>query len=71
MADQPDFDRAREEAAAAGFPGMPEDMTELTGMVATTCELFESHVNGGFTSSQALYLVGVIMTGNPGIPPQR
>lgn len=74
MADQPDFDKAREEAAAVGMPGFPDGMdglTELEGLVAQSHEVYTTHLDAGFSPSQSLYLVGVMITNNPGNPPIR
>jgi hypothetical protein len=59
----------QEELAKLKDMGMPEGLTELESMVAYSSELYNSHVTGGFTSRQALYLVASMLTGSPGTPP--
>lgn len=67
MDEQPDFKKAIEESLQKG---MPQGLTELQSMVAYSQELFQTHVNGGFSAAQALYLVAVMISGNPGTVPQ-
>lgn len=66
---QPDFEKARAEAENTDMSAMFSGITELGAMAAQTYEMYETHVNAGFTNAQSLYLVAAIFTNNPGIPP--
>lgn len=76
MSDQKPERPNLEDAVQAGvnnpdFAALFEDATELQSMAASAHEVFETHVNAGFTASQSLYIVAAIFTNNPGMPPQR
>lgn len=45
-------------------------ITEMAQAAATAREIYESYLEQGFTESQSTYIVGALMTGNPGYPPK-
>ena len=69
MGDSEDLQKRAAEALAKGEP-IPDFPTALQGETSGVNELYINFVNSGFTSQQAIYLCGCIITGNPGaIPP--
>ena len=67
--EEPDFDKARREAADLGMPDL--GMTDMDMADAEMHEIFMSKLKAGFTPAQALYIVGCMLTGTPGHPPPR
>lgn len=62
------FDRVRQEAADQGMPDL--GLSPMAQSMAEINEAFQSFVVSGFTESQATYLCGALLTGNPGYPPK-
>lgn len=69
MQDDEDF-----EAIRKGMDGPTEmeemSQSQLMSMAASHHELWQSHVDAGFTDSMAAYMTAVVLTGSPGKPPK-
>lgn len=50
-------------------PEQPVDFQSVSEAAVGMNELYLSNIGAGFTEAQALWLVGVMLTGNPGPAP--
>lgn len=58
-----------QKAAEKASQEFPEGLSDLAMGAAQIHELYQTYIAVGFSDSQALYVIGCCLTGNPGMLP--